>query len=166
MAAAELEGREQLKPYWLHLDAPKAVADLVESMLGAVFVDGGFQPTATLRVFDHLIKPFIDRYISPTTVSVDAIRQLLEVAQSHSCGSIDHRATIVEPTAALDDPNLPPEYQPRQTRADVVMHGLVVASAIMPNAKTAKRLASAKARDYLLANVDFFLEHCACARQW
>ena len=127
-------------------------------MLGAVFVDGSFRPTATLHVFDHLIRPFIDTYISPTTVSVDSIRQLLEVAQSHSCGSIDHRATIVE--MEVDDA-LPAEYQPRQTRADVVMHGLVVASAVMPNAKTAKRIASAKARDYLLANVDFFLEHCA-----
>lgn len=54
--AAE-EARET-KPFWLLLDAPKAVADIIESLFGAVFVDCAFDPASPQASFEHLLVPF------------------------------------------------------------------------------------------------------------
>lgn len=60
---AEQEGRGKV-PFWNALNCPKQLGDIVESILGAVFVDSGFNLEASRKVFDHLFKPHFLAYFS------------------------------------------------------------------------------------------------------
>ncbi|KAI5479849.1 endoribonuclease Dicer [Pseudohyphozyma bogoriensis] len=137
---AEEEGRE-LRPFWLLLDAPKAVADLIESCFGAVFVDSGFDPAAPQATFDHLLVPFYEKWVSPTKLRIDAIRILLELAQANACEDVTHISSTVDGRVSENG-----EGKNRLT----------------PNPKTAKRLVSALALQYLQQHGDFFSRMCDC----
>lgn len=50
---------------WQSLDAPKQLADVVESTLGAVFVDAGFDLEAARVVFIHLFESHFVTYFHP-----------------------------------------------------------------------------------------------------
>ncbi|OLY83702.1 Dicer-like protein 1 [Smittium mucronatum] len=66
---------------------PKFMGDLVESLLGAVYVDSEFSLDTVRKVYNKLITPFIDRFISPGQVSIDPISQSNLTIQSHGCSS-------------------------------------------------------------------------------
>jgi dsRNA-specific ribonuclease len=48
--------------YWADVREIKALADLVESLLGAVFVDSGFSMEATWNFFSRFYLPWFERY--------------------------------------------------------------------------------------------------------
>ncbi|GAA6028331.1 hypothetical protein JCM8097_006980 [Rhodosporidiobolus ruineniae] len=154
---AAKEGR-QLRPYWLTLDAPKAVADIIESLFGALYVDSGFSPEAAQQAFDHMIVPFVERWITPTSLKVDAIRTLLERAQSNMCDDVSHVSSTLDPRTDSKTG----ELIPRLTRCSVVAHNLVLATCETGHAKTAKKIASYKALSYLEQNTGFFASVCDC----
>jgi len=63
--AEELEAAEELKPgtrdFWTGLrDAPKCLADVVESYVGAMFIDSGFKYAEVQRFFDEHIKWYFE----------------------------------------------------------------------------------------------------------
>ncbi|GAA6001448.1 uncharacterized protein JCM10292_006259 [Rhodotorula paludigena] len=155
---AEQEQR-QLRPYWLTLDPPKAVADIIESLFGALYLDSCFDPAAAQQSFDHMLVPFYAKWISPTSLKVDAIRVLLEHAQSSGCEDVSHVSSMLEPR--MD--NKTGELIQRLTRCSVVAHNMVIGSVEAGNAKTAKRLASAEALSYLNQNPGFFPHVCDCS---
>ncbi|OMJ11208.1 Dicer-like protein 1, partial [Smittium culicis] len=71
---------------WKILDpAPKSIGDLVESLLGAVYVDSGFSLDSVQNVFNKLILPFIDKFISPHQVTIDSVSHSNLTIQSHGC---------------------------------------------------------------------------------
>ncbi|GAA5868109.1 hypothetical protein JCM3774_001024 [Rhodotorula dairenensis] len=154
---AEQEAREP-RPYWLTLDPPKAVADIVESLFGAVYIDSGFDPVVPQRVFDKMLAPFFAKWISPTKLKVDAIRLLLEAAQASQCDDVSHVSSTLE---ARFDPRTG-ELVQRLTRCSVVAHNMVLGSVEAANPKTAKRLASSGALQYLQQNPGFFPAVCDC----
>lgn len=137
--------QRQLRPYWLTLDPPKAVADIIESLFGALYLDSCFDPAAAQQAFDHMLVPFYAKWISPTSLKVDAIRVLLEHAQSSGCEDVSHVSSTLEPR--MD--NKTGELIQRLTRCSVVAHNMVIGSVEAGSAKTAKRLASAEALNYL-----------------
>ncbi|KAM0752756.1 hypothetical protein T439DRAFT_354244 [Meredithblackwellia eburnea MCA 4105] len=155
---AEEEARE-VRPYWLLLDAPKAVADIIESLFGAVFVDSGFDPAAPQISFDFLLAPFYAQWVSPTKLKIDAIRILLETAQSASCDDVSHISSTVDGHISEHG-----EIFPRVTKTSVLCHGQVLATVQTPNSKTAKRLVSANALLWLEQHPDFFARHCDCEK--
>lgn len=65
--------------------ALQAVADIIESLFGAVYIDSGFDPAAPQQIFDHCLAPFFQKWISPTSLKLDCIRILLERAQAAQC---------------------------------------------------------------------------------
>ncbi|KPV74940.1 uncharacterized protein RHOBADRAFT_44459 [Rhodotorula graminis WP1] len=158
LVAAVAEQRP-MRPYWLALDPPKAVADLTESLFGAVYLDSRFDPGAVQRVFDHCVAPWLARWISPTTIKVDAVRNLLEHAQAGGCHDVSHVSAVLEPR--ID--HRTGELIQRLTRTSVVAHGMVLSTVESGNPKTAKRLSSADALAYLDANPGFFPTVCDCA---
>ncbi|GAA5903989.1 hypothetical protein JCM6882_003794 [Rhodosporidiobolus microsporus] len=147
-----------LRPYWLTLDPPKAVADIIESLFGAIYIDSGFDPMAVQKAFDHAVVPFIDRWVSPTSLKVDAIRRLLELAQKCDCDDVSHVSSTLDPRT---DPQTG-EAIPRLTRCSVVAHNLVLATCETSNAKIAKKIASSDALNYLNRNLNFFSTVCDC----
>ncbi|MCO5573457.1 hypothetical protein L7F22_027228 [Adiantum nelumboides] len=52
---AEQEGPKN-QPFWNDLNCPKQLGDIVESILGAVFVDSGFDLEASRKVFNNLFQ--------------------------------------------------------------------------------------------------------------
>lgn len=140
---ASEEGRE-IRPYWLLLDAPKAISDIIESLFGAVLVDSNFDPMAPQLTFDHLLVPFYDQWISPTKLKIDAIRILLELAQAAGCNDISHLSTTIEGSIKENG-----EVIPKSVRTSVICHEVVLATVQTINPKTAKRMVSADALVYL-----------------
>ncbi|TPX47024.1 hypothetical protein SeLEV6574_g02881 [Synchytrium endobioticum] len=100
--------------YWEDLEPPKAVSDLVEAVLGAVFVDSELSTMAVWKVLEKIWIPWVDRYIKPTTVKRVAVRVLAEELRSRGC--VEHKVK-----AYLEGP--------RAFISKVTIHGKVFAEA-------------------------------------
>lgn len=75
----------KLKVYWNKLKPPKVLADVAESMLGAVFVDSGFNITMTKDFFDRVYKPHFDQYFHSDTSLVRTSADFTQLIKSHDC---------------------------------------------------------------------------------
>ncbi|KAA3474702.1 ribonuclease 3-like protein 3 [Gossypium australe] len=75
---------EEIQRYPLHsnglVDVPKALADLVESTIGAVFIDTNCSIDAVWKVFKDLLEPIIRR----ETLKIHPVTQLYEVCQKRN----------------------------------------------------------------------------------
>ncbi|CAK7349013.1 unnamed protein product [Dovyalis caffra] len=78
------EFSQAILDYPLHsnglVDAPKALADIVESTIGAVFIDSDSSIDAVWKVFKDLLEPII----SHETLKVHPVTQLYEVCQKRN----------------------------------------------------------------------------------
>ncbi|XP_058787287.1 endoribonuclease Dicer homolog 4-like [Vicia villosa] len=72
---------ERVDDYYLHsngqLYAPKALADIVESTIGAIFIDSGLFLDVVWKVAKKLLEPIIE----PDSVKKHPVSQLIEVCQ-------------------------------------------------------------------------------------
>ncbi|OMP03328.1 hypothetical protein CCACVL1_02475 [Corchorus capsularis] len=75
---------EEIQRYPLHsnglVDVPKALADLVESTIGAVYIDSNFSIDIVWKVFKDLLEPIINR----ETIKIHPVTQLYEVCQKRN----------------------------------------------------------------------------------
>ncbi|KAI9262670.1 ribonuclease III domain-containing protein [Sporodiniella umbellata] len=71
--------------YWLNCDPPKMLADVTESILGAVLVDSGFDMNRVKRFFEQWVKPILENHISLDTISVHPMTQLTLKIQEMGC---------------------------------------------------------------------------------
>lgn len=131
-----------------------------------MYIDSGFDPAAPQQIFDHCLAPFFQKWISPTSLKLDAIRILLERAQAAQCddgeslvlqlvlfadvalvycAAVSHVSSTLEPR--FDQKT--GELISRLTRTSVVAHNNVLGTIESGNPKTAKRLASDLALAYL-----------------
>ena len=117
---------DELEPFWLKLKPPKALADIIESLLGALFVDSGFRLDVSQRFFDRLYKPHFDAHFRPETAVIRTPLDAAQLIQSHKCTAWEVR---VEEEAGGADVNV-----------SLVFHGLIIAQHIMPAAKAVRVL--------------------------
>ncbi|KAL8590335.1 Endoribonuclease Dicer [Nucella lapillus] len=68
----ELEDKEEVE-----LEIPKALGDIFESVAGAIYLDSGMSLDAVWRVYYHMMKPHIDKYLKDIPKS--PVRELLEM---------------------------------------------------------------------------------------
>ncbi|KAG8364581.1 hypothetical protein BUALT_Bualt18G0012200 [Buddleja alternifolia] len=61
------------------INAPKVLADVVESTLGAVFIDSNFSIDATWEVATDLLKPII----TPEMLQTNPVKKLFEICQKY-----------------------------------------------------------------------------------
>jgi len=54
--------------FWMEVDYPKDLADVMEAILGAVYIDAVFDLSSVTSVFNRCILPFIQRHLSIETV--------------------------------------------------------------------------------------------------
>ncbi|GAB2274930.1 hypothetical protein Dimus_009699 [Dionaea muscipula] len=78
----QIEGfMEEISSHPIHsnglVDVPKALADIVESIIGAVFIDSNSSLDTVWEVFRELLEPII----SPRTLGVHPVKQLFELCQ-------------------------------------------------------------------------------------
>ncbi|KAI1304584.1 Dicer-like protein 1 [Mortierella claussenii] len=81
-ATGELEGE-----YWIDVLMPKVLGDLVESTLGAVFVDSGFNFEVVRALFERMIRPFLDKHVNFDRIVIHASKALLEDLQAKGCNN-------------------------------------------------------------------------------
>ncbi|KAI8053785.1 hypothetical protein BDF22DRAFT_742760 [Syncephalis plumigaleata] len=82
------ERRAKLKDkgeYWRGLKSPKVMGDLVESSLGAIYLDSGFDLDVTRKAFNRLIRPLIDDRIAPGKVNVSPKCRFTKTVQKYGC---------------------------------------------------------------------------------
>ncbi|KAM0791169.1 hypothetical protein ACM66B_005653 [Microbotryomycetes sp. NB124-2] len=84
IALAETEKR-RVRPYWLMSDPPKAVADIVESLFGAVLVDSHFDPSSIQIPFDKILEPWFTKWVTPTSLRIDSARHFIERTKAAGC---------------------------------------------------------------------------------
>lgn len=63
----------------------QSIADVVESILGALYVSDGFTLTGAQAMYENLLKPFYDQHISLKTLSHHPTKILFELFQSLGC---------------------------------------------------------------------------------
>ncbi|KAF4602175.1 hypothetical protein EYR40_005379 [Pleurotus pulmonarius] len=143
--AAHSEGRP-LGQYWLELEPPKALSDVVESIIGAIYLSDDLSPEGTERFFDKVLRPFFDEHITLRTLSHHPTKTLLEVFQAHGC----HQFEIFK------------EKDTTHPHVSVVVHNVILADAQDANASLAARRASITALDALEGDPDFLNKTCDC----
>ena len=63
----------------------QALSDVVESIVGAVYVSDNFSPVGSEAFFDRVLKPFYDQHITLRTLSHHPTKVLFELFQSEGC---------------------------------------------------------------------------------
>lgn len=80
--------------YWLNFNPPKVLSDVVESLIGAVFVDAGFNLDPVKSLFDRLLKPLLDDHISIETIQQHPLGKLKCLVQEFGCKQCETRYII------------------------------------------------------------------------
>ena len=83
----ETATKENRRPgqYWVDLEPPKVLSDVVESIFGALFASDNFLPFGAERFFEKVLKPFYDQHITLQTLSHHPTKTLFELFQSQGC---------------------------------------------------------------------------------
>ncbi|KAI6047272.1 hypothetical protein EDC04DRAFT_605999 [Pisolithus marmoratus] len=134
--------------YWLDTESPKALSDLVESIIGALFIQDGYQLVGAEIFFDKVLKPFYDRHVTLKTLSHHPTKILSDLLQKHGC---QHFELVKETCDAR-----------QETRCDVVVHEIILASATASTAHAAGRASSVAALDALEGDASFMSGTCTC----
>ncbi|KDN36026.1 hypothetical protein RSAG8_11112, partial [Rhizoctonia solani AG-8 WAC10335] len=85
--------------HWSKLVAPKALGDVVESLLGAIYVSSGFSISRVKTVYDRLLKPFYDRYIDKKAMLTHPMSRLMKKLESIGCRAFGIAKTEMPPTS-------------------------------------------------------------------
>jgi len=136
-----------LRQHWLQVEPPKALSDIVESIIGALYVSDGFTLDGAEKFFERVLGPFYDRYITLKTLSHHPTKILFELLQSHGCQQFE----LVKERNDLT-----------QTRCDCIIHQTTLASAMAATAQAAGRAASVQALGALQCNPEFLSRTCDC----
>jgi endoribonuclease Dicer len=79
---------EDIGEYWSDLDVPKVLSDVVESVLGAIFVDSGFDFDTVQKSFNFFMIPFFDKYVQPDILKVHPLKTLTTGLQKIHCDGL------------------------------------------------------------------------------
>ncbi|KAI4118772.1 MAG: hypothetical protein LQ345_001232 [Seirophora villosa] len=155
----ELEAEHDGDPrdYWTSASSPpKALADIVESFIGAMFVDSGFEFARVERFFDAHVRWFFEDMSVYDTFANRHPVTLLHTHLSVALGCANYKVM------AADVPNATGMRVAHQV-AVVMVHGEVVASGTAAGSKNAKIKAATRALQELKPLAPFeFRERWGC----
>lgn len=80
-----VDSGEDVDEYWLALDPPKMLSDVVESLLGAMLVDSGFDVNRVQVFFNRWIKPVLDQHVSLGTMREHPMSLFTKKIQELGC---------------------------------------------------------------------------------
>ena len=69
----------------IYLSLSQALSDVIESVIGAIYVSDDFSPLGAEEFFENLLKPFYDKHISLKTLSHHPTKNLFELLQARGC---------------------------------------------------------------------------------
>ena len=142
-AAAEASGTDVHKDFWQHVSPPKALSDLVEALVGAMFVDARYDFAVVQRFFEDFIRPYFeDMELYDTYAARHPVTLLAQRLQA-DLGCRDWRFCVSEVPRPVED------GAAVVTQSDVVcalmVHGRVVVNATAQSGRYAKVAAAKKA---------------------
>ncbi|RCH77585.1 hypothetical protein CU098_000927, partial [Rhizopus stolonifer] len=79
------ERGEAVGEYWVDFNTPKVLSDVVESMLGATFVDAGFRLEPVENLFAKWFLPILDNHVTPELIRIHPLRKFLTDLQRFGC---------------------------------------------------------------------------------
>ncbi|KAI0352690.1 hypothetical protein OH77DRAFT_1428097 [Trametes cingulata] len=149
----DASAREERLPgqYWLDvpMEPPKCLSDVVESVVGALYVSDGFFEVGVGRFFEAVFRPFMDAHVRLHTLSQNPKVTLLELLQAEGC----QQHAVVK---------VPQERQNMPVHMQVHVHGQVIAHATDPSAAIATRKVSLAALDVLANDPELLARICDC----
>ena len=81
-AAAE---KREVGQYWIGLEPPKPLADILEALIGAIYLSDACELHGVQRFFDRVLRPFYDAHVTLHTLSDHPHSALTQVMQSYPC---------------------------------------------------------------------------------
>ncbi|KAG1820277.1 uncharacterized protein BJ212DRAFT_1266415 [Suillus subaureus] len=150
--------------YWLDMEPPKILSDVVESIIGALYISDGFTSDGVESMFEKILEPFYDQHVTVKTLSHHPTKILFEIMQTQGCQQFsiekeklgethgtrcDGRIQIVSMWNVLM--SLP-----------VIVHDIILASATESTGYIAGRMASTAALDALEGDPSFMAHNCSC----
>jgi len=139
----------------------QVLSDVVESVVGAVYISDNFSPVGSETFFVNVLKPFYDKHITLKTLSHHPTKILFELFQAESCHEFEMVKQQVQPDAFEDKV----ERRQQMTRCEVIVHGTILAAAESTTSLSASRMASFFALDALEGDPDFMRRTCDCRLQ-
>ncbi|KAI0091960.1 hypothetical protein BDY19DRAFT_1027492 [Irpex rosettiformis] len=132
--------------FWLEVEPPKILSDIIESVLGAIFVSEKFNIHSVQPIFDKVFKPFYLRHIRLQTLSPHPTTTLFELFQAEHCHA--HR--------------IRKEVHGRNVYCYVVVHETDIASGTDRGSNMAARKAAIAALDVLSDDPGLVSRICDC----
>lgn len=138
--------------YWIGLEPPKALADILEALIGAIYLSDASDLHGVQRFFDRVLRPFYDEHVTLHTLSDHPHSALTQVMQSYPC-----REFKVDSSSSSTDANSLGSH-----RCSVIVHDVVLARAEGASAALASRWACSFALDALEGDPTFLARTCDC----
>ncbi|KAG9287939.1 hypothetical protein G9A89_017534 [Geosiphon pyriformis] len=142
---------EDVGEYWSDIDVPKVLSDVVESMLGAVLVDSGFDISVPQRMFDLCIKSVLSTHVTPDTLKVHPVKKLTEYMQKEGCTMLFLRNHTTE---SLNDDS---------QRCSIFIHDEFVSFAVSNNIRSARKIAAQQVLDKINSDPGYLETLCICS---
>ncbi|KAI7902630.1 uncharacterized protein BX663DRAFT_509905 [Cokeromyces recurvatus] len=136
--------------FWLHSNPPKVLSDVIESLIGAVYVDSGFDLKKVEELFERWLKPLLDQHISPETIQVHPLSQFKEYIQEYGC----MKCEIKNITTPIIGPTL--------QKCVIFIHTISFASGAGFNTREARKQAAKRAYQRLLDHPNLLKSMCDC----
>ncbi|KAK3818391.1 MAG: hypothetical protein J3Q66DRAFT_439490 [Benniella sp.] len=132
--------------FWMEVDYPKDLADVMEAILGAVYADAVFDLSPVTSVFNKCILPFLQRHLSIETVvfASDILRR--------RCNHLQYDYT----------PGLYAHDGTQMMECTVTLGGIVLLTAMGTTDQVAKRVACRLVLERLRSDPDAFAGVCPC----
>ncbi|GAA5800244.1 hypothetical protein HPULCUR_005669 [Helicostylum pulchrum] len=141
---------EAIGEYWVDFNIPKVLSDVVESMLGAAFVDAGFKLEACEDLFTKWFLPILDNHVTPELIKFHPLRRLITDLQRFGCDGFMLRNHGSGETG------------PESQKCVIFLHDKPLACGSDWNIKTARRHAATKASQRLLDEPNLLESVCNC----
>jgi endoribonuclease Dicer len=134
--------------YWEEVDPPKCVSDIFEAMLGAIFVDSGFDIEVVWSSMQVIWLPWVKNYINEESVGRHPLREMASKFSMMGCSS--WRV---------------PTYANAETGtfiAHIVLHDERIVISEGVSRKDARRIAAEECLTKLEEDFDAFKTKCSC----
>ncbi|KAI9494240.1 hypothetical protein BDB00DRAFT_928356 [Zychaea mexicana] len=139
---------EAVGEFWTEMSIPKVLSDVVESMLGAVFVDAGFDLAPVEKVFEKWMIPLYEKHVTPQTLKIHPLRKFTTDLQRMGCESFINHTTS---SSAADS-----------QKCVIFLHEKPLATGSADNVKAARRNAATRASQRLVDEPDLLAKICNC----
>ncbi|CAK5275583.1 unnamed protein product [Mycena citricolor] len=137
----ELAAQEKRQPgqYW-------AFSDVIESILGAVYISDDFSSEGVEAFFAAVLKPFYDKHITLNTLPKHPMETLADIVRAQKCLDLEMRV-------------------PAEGQCEIMIHSVVLGSGSAGRTSVATRNACCEAISALEKDPDYIRRVCNCLRQ-